>query len=120
MNLSFFKDLLSIDSTSGREREVALWLQQHVEAPSVRAMEVGDGTLNLLLAWGTPQVVFCTHMDTVPPYIPPTFQEGSAISETVATLGPIRGRGPSAWEGSRSDVSEMALPSGRSPHDGRK
>jgi acetylornithine deacetylase len=36
-------------------------------------MEVGDGTLNLFLRWGTPHVVFCTHMDTVPPYIPPAF-----------------------------------------------
>ena len=42
-------------------------------------MEVGDGTLNLFLTWGTPKVVFCTHMDTVPPYIPPSFPEGSAL-----------------------------------------
>jgi acetylornithine deacetylase len=38
-------------------------------------MEVGDGTVNLLLSWGQPKVVFCSHMDTVPPYIPPTFLE---------------------------------------------
>ena len=71
MNWSFFKELLSIDSTSGKEREVADWLLRTLEAPSVEAQEVGDGTLNLFLKWGTPKVVFCTHMDTVPPYIPP-------------------------------------------------
>ena len=84
---------------------MALWLHDHLEAPSKELMEVGDGTLNLLLSWpgvpsvpkigtqgaksaqnvptvqlsGTesaPQVVFCTHMDTVPPYIAPSFPEG--------------------------------------------
>ena len=54
---------------------MALWLHDHLDAPSKQLMEVGDGTLNLLLAWGTPQVVFCTHMDTGPPYIAPSFPE---------------------------------------------
>jgi len=68
-----FKEILSIDSTSGKERNMALWLHDHLEAPEKELMEVGDGTLNLFLRWGTPRVVFCTHMDTVPPYIPPVF-----------------------------------------------
>ena len=75
MNWELFHTLLSIDSTSGKERAVADWLLEHLEAPSKQAMEVGDGTLNLLFSWGTPKVVFCTHMDTVPPYIAPSFPE---------------------------------------------
>ncbi len=75
MNWNFFKELLCIDSTSGKEREVAQWLLTQLEAPVVESMEVGDGTLNLFLKWGTPKVVFCTHMDTVPPYIAPGFPE---------------------------------------------
>ena len=75
MNWQLFWDLLSMDSTSGRERAVAQWLLERLEAPSKQAMEVGDGTLNLLFGWGTPRVVFCTHMDTVPPYFPPSFPE---------------------------------------------
>ena len=104
MNWKLFKDILSIDSTSGKERDMALWLHDHLEAPSKELMEVGDGTLNLLLSWpGVPsvpkigtqgaksaqnvptvqltgtesalQVIFCTHMDTVPPYIAPSFPE---------------------------------------------
>ena len=71
MDWTFFQELLSIDSTSGKERKVAEWLLERLQAPSKQAFEVGDGTLNLLLQWGTPKVVFCTHMDTVPPYIPP-------------------------------------------------
>ena len=61
---------------------MALWLNDHLDAPSKELMEVGDGTLNLLLSWGTPKVVFCTHMDTVPPYIKPTFPEGCTLSGT--------------------------------------
>ena len=79
MDFAFFKELLEIDSTSGKEREMALWLHEHLDAPAKQLMEVGDGTLNLFLTWGTPKVVFCTHMDTVPPYIPPSFPEGSAL-----------------------------------------
>ena len=61
---------------------MALWLQENLEAPAKELMEVGDGTLNLLLSWGTPRVVFCTHMDTVPPYIAPKFPEGIYLSKT--------------------------------------
>ena len=64
-----------MDSTSGKERALAEWLLQRLDAPRKESMEVGDGTLNLLLSWGTPRVVFCTHLDTVPPYIAPEFPE---------------------------------------------
>lgn len=76
MDLAFFRKLLSIDSTSGRERTVAEWLFDSVDAPARERFEVGDGTLNLLFSWGTPKVVFCSHMDTVPPYIAPSFEGG--------------------------------------------
>ena len=73
----FFRDILEIDSTSGRERALAEWLLAHVEAPRAESFEVGDGTLNLLFSWGRPKLVFCTHMDTVPPYIAPSFDGAS-------------------------------------------
>jgi len=77
--MELFRQILSIDSTSGRERGMGEWLATHLEAPSVETFEVGDGTLNVLLKWGTPRVVFCSHMDTVPPYIPPTFLEDRVL-----------------------------------------
>ena len=74
--MDLFRQILSFDSTTGRERALGEWLATHLEAPSVETFEVGDGTLNVLLRWGDePRVVFCSHMDTVPPYIPPTFLE---------------------------------------------
>ena len=88
MDFTFFQELLSIDSTSGKERKVAEWLAERLPGmfpvanrPVLRAEEVGDGTLNLLLTWGTPRIVFCSHLDTVPPYIEPLFPEGVFLSE---------------------------------------
>jgi len=78
--MELFRQILSFDSTSGRERELGEWLAAHLEAPSVETFEVGDGTINVLLRWSDePRVVFCSHMDTVPPYIPPTFTEDRVL-----------------------------------------
>ena len=72
--LTLFEEVLKIDSTSGRERALAKFLLDRLEAPSKEAFEVDDGTLNLLFKWGSaPKVVFCSHLDTVPPYIEPVF-----------------------------------------------
>lgn len=73
MMTELFRRMLSIDSTSGMERDFALWLEEHLDAPRKTRYEVGDGTLNLLFSWGEPKLVFCTHIDTVPPYIAPVF-----------------------------------------------
>ena len=82
MDWGFFQEFLSIDSTSGKERKVAEWLAERLpemfpaaNRPELRAEEVGDGTLNLLLTWGAPRILFCSHLDTVPPYISPTFAD---------------------------------------------
>lgn len=91
MNWDLFKEMLSIDSSSGREREMALWLLKHLDAPKKESFEVGDGTLNLLFSWGRPKVVFCTHMDTVPPYIAPVFPEDKPPVGSVPRK--ISGRG---------------------------
>lgn len=76
MNTAFFKEILSIDSTSGNEPE----LRERVAAalgefcPDVRVDQAG----NLIALWGSPKVVFCSHLDTVPPYIAPIIKEGIA------------------------------------------
>ena len=103
MDFGFFHELLSIDSTSGKERKVALWLAERLPGmfpasnrPLLRVDEVGDGTLNLLLTWGSPRIVFCSHLDTVPPYILPTFPEGVFLSEPSLrdpSQAQIKGRG---------------------------
>ena len=119
MDFQFFNELLSIDSTSGKEREVALWLTERLPGmfpasnrPVLRVDEVGDGTLNLLLTWGEPRIVFCSHLDTVPPYIPPTFPEGVFLSEP-SLRDPSHGK-PWAPPGSRETVSPPMVPQGTS------
>ena len=75
MDLEFFHKILSIDSTSGQESELADILSVEHAAPGrkIDVFEVGDGTRNGLVSGGTPKVIFCTHLDTVPPYMPPVF-----------------------------------------------
>ena len=77
MDMNFFHRILSVDSTSGKEAELADMLSVELAAPGrkVEVFEVGDGTRNIMVSWGEPKVVFCTHMDTVPPYISPVFSD---------------------------------------------
>ena len=84
MNTDLFIEMLNIDSTSGRERRFADFLAGRLQTTSCRvdrydvesmAGESPDGIgcpQNLLFSWGEPKVLFCTHLDTVPPYIAPT------------------------------------------------
>ena len=90
MDLEFFHKILSVDSTSGKEAELADILSVELAAPGrkIDVFEVGDGTRNVLVSWGTPKVIFCTHLDTVPPYIPPVFEESV-----------VRGRGSADAKG---------------------
>lgn len=73
MDLGLFLEMLEIDSTSGRESGFADFLAERLLTPDchVEKYDVGDGTKNLLFSWGKPEIVFCSHLDTVPPYIPP-------------------------------------------------
>ena len=110
MDFQFFQEFLGIDSTSGKERKVAEWLAERLPGmfpaanrPALRVDEVGDGTLNLLLTWGTPRIVFCSHMDTVPPYIPPTFQERWPVAaghdENTSVIPGLTGNLPDVIKG---------------------
>ncbi len=74
MDLKLFTDMLNIDSTSSKEMEFAHFMERKMASCkcSVKKYDVGDGTVNLLFSWGIPEIIFCTHLDTVPPYIPPS------------------------------------------------
>jgi acetylornithine deacetylase len=80
--------LMAADSTSGREEPavaVALTLAAELGLVATR-LPAAPGRDNVLVvppgASAPPEVVLCTHLDTVPPFIPPTRVEGT-----------IRGRG---------------------------
>ena len=77
MDIQLYLDILGIDSTSGSEAALAGFLAERLktERNELELIPTGDGTVNLFFKWGDPQLVFCTHMDTVPPYLPPVEKE---------------------------------------------
>ena len=84
MDIQLLLDMMAFDSTSGSEAELSHFLEKKLAepvcgvAPQVQAWDVPEGGRNLLFSWGTPKVVFCSHMDTVPPYIAPRV-EGAVV-----------------------------------------
>ena len=80
MDIRLFIDMLNIDSTSGRERELADFLSDRLLTPANKLERFED---NLLFSWGKPDILFCTHLDTVPPF----------ILSTSDSDGILRGRG---------------------------
>jgi acetylornithine deacetylase len=72
------KKLMSIPSVSGDEGAVAMWLRDHLVSLgwTVELQHVAGDQYNVI-AWlnDTPRVWFSTHLDTVPPFIPPSEDE---------------------------------------------
>lgn len=75
--LEFLEKILNIDSTSGNENALALYFKENYHPPGaeLELQETNNKRLNLFYKWGQPRVIFCTHFDTVPPYIPPRFEK---------------------------------------------
>lgn len=95
MDLEFFHKILNVDSTSGKETELADLLAVELAAAGrrIETFDVGDGTKNLMVSWGCPKVIFCTHLDTVPPYIPPAFGPDALSCGTDDPSAAVYGRG---------------------------
>src|SRR6476660_1598202 len=69
------KKLMSIPSVSGDEGAVGRWLREHLTSLgwTVELQHV-EGEQRNVIAYlnDTPRVWFSTHIDTVPPFIPPS------------------------------------------------
>lgn len=74
---TLLKNLIDIDSTTGSEARIVDFVYNylHNEGFEIDTQEVSYKRYNLFAKHGEPQIVFATHMDTVPPYIP--YSEGS-------------------------------------------
>lgn len=66
-------DWIDIPSTTGEEGAYGDALARELQALGldVERQELSPGRFNLLARAGLPEVVFCTHLDTVPPYYGP-------------------------------------------------
>jgi acetylornithine deacetylase len=74
---NLFTDILNIDSTSGKENALADFICENYmpEGAGLKIYRTNEGRKNLLFHWGKPVITFCTHIDTVPPYIPPKIED---------------------------------------------
>ena len=118
-----FLALCACDSTSGQEDAVLPPLRSLLSELGATVLEqpVAAGRTNVLAMWGRPTVLFSTHLDTVPPFLPPRL-EGEALhgrgacdakGQIVAQLGAIRtllaqGRTGLAWLGVVGEETDSA------------
>ncbi len=72
-------DWIDIESITGNEGDYGNALGRTLEREgfSIEYQEVESGRRNLLGRAERPEVVFCTHLDTVPPFIPPRIERGT-------------------------------------------
>ena len=69
------KALMSVPSVSGEEEAVGFFLRDHLESLgwNVELQSASENQNNVIATLNeTPRVWFSTHLDTVPPFIPPT------------------------------------------------
>ena len=70
------RSLIDINSVTPNEHEIGEFLFECLEpmaehhGGTIERQEVEPGRNNVWAHWGEPEVVFSTHMDTVPPFIP--------------------------------------------------
>ncbi|RMG53468.1 MAG: M20/M25/M40 family metallo-hydrolase [Acidobacteria bacterium] len=71
------RKLIDIDSTTGREKDVALFLKGYLAERGfqVTLQEVEPDRFNVLARLGQPRAILSTHLDTVPPFIPSSEDE---------------------------------------------
>jgi acetylornithine deacetylase len=76
--VSFARELIDIESTTGQEQEAGRWLVGRLGQMgyAVRADPVGDGRVNVFASLDPPDVVFSTHFDCVPPFFPSSVRDG--------------------------------------------
>ena len=72
----WLSSLCEADSTTGREDAMLPALESILTAArrADRTSSDAPGRTNVLALWGEPRVLFSTHLDTVPPFIPPRFE----------------------------------------------
>lgn len=70
------RSLIDIDSVTPNEEAIGDFLFDYLQPLArrfrgvIETQDVAPGRNNVLVHWGEPEVVFSTHMDTVPPFIP--------------------------------------------------
>lgn len=115
--------LCARETTSGREDEGLPELRTLLRELGATVVEqpVAEGRTNVLALWGRPQVLFSTHLDTVPPHLPLRLEGGTfygrgacdAKGQVAAQLGAVKtllaeGREGLAWLGVVGEETDSA------------
>ena len=76
--LDFARELIDIDSTTGREGDAGRWLATRLRAMGYTVAEqpVAPDRFNVLATLDAPLVVFSTHYDCVPPFFQSSVRDG--------------------------------------------
>jgi len=76
--IALARGLIDIDSTTGREGEVARWLAARLRERGYSVVEqpVEGDRVNVLATVDPPALVFSTHVDCVPPFFPSRVEAG--------------------------------------------
>lgn len=76
--IALTRALIDIDSTTGREGEVAAFLGRYLRERGYSVLEqpVDGDRVNIIAALGEPHLVFSTHVDCVPPFFPSREEQG--------------------------------------------
>lgn len=106
--------LCRADTTTGREDHGLPALRSLLRelGAAIQLQEVAPGRHNVLATWGVPRLLFSTHLDTVPPFLPPrrqgdllqgrgTCDAKGQIAAQLAAIQELLARGHSgfAWLG---------------------
>src|SRR6188472_780611 len=77
--LAFARQLIDIDSTTGREQVAGEWLAARLEGLgyTVDRQPVAGGRFNVFARLDRPAVVLSTHFDCVPPFFPSDVRDGA-------------------------------------------
>jgi acetylornithine deacetylase len=79
--IALARELIDIDSTTGREGEAGRWLSNYLRRAgfAVTEQRVDDERFNVLAGPERPVVVFSTHFDCVPPFFPGRLEGGRLV-----------------------------------------
>ncbi len=77
------QELVRIASVSTREREISVFVEETLKKLGMNVTRYGDN-LVATLGTGQPKLLLCGHLDTVPPYFPPSIRNGKLFGRGAA------------------------------------
>jgi acetylornithine deacetylase len=109
------RQLIAIPSVTGNELEVGNFLASRLAASGYRVekQEVEPGRFNVMGYAGKPRVLFCTHIDTVPPTLPfredETFLYGRGACDTKGIIAAMLEAGDRLRNGGIQDFGYLLV-----------